>query len=112
LRFQRAPEQRTFRIALLFKQHLGNRLRFSQQAARSMSCMDGCLREKKSDGSKQRKSLGRPRIDAELEALVVRMAQENRSWGYDRIAGAFFSAIPSVIRLRAVSSSAMEFPPH
>ena len=42
----------------------------------------------KFDGSTQRKALGRPKIDAELEALVVRMAQENRSWGYDRIAGA------------------------
>jgi transposase len=27
-------------------------------------------------------------IDPELEALIVRMAQENRSWGYDRIVGA------------------------
>jgi transposase InsO family protein len=27
-------------------------------------------------------------IDQEVEALIVRMAQENRSWGYDRIAGA------------------------
>ena len=35
----------------------------------------------KFDGSKQRKTLGRPRIDAELEALVVRMAQENRPLG-------------------------------
>jgi putative transposase len=42
----------------------------------------------KFDGSKQRKALGRPRIDQELEDLVVRMAQENRSWGYDRIVGA------------------------
>jgi putative transposase len=39
-------------------------------------------------GSQQRKKPGRPQIDAEVEALVVRMAQENRSWGYDRIAGA------------------------
>jgi putative transposase len=46
---------------------------------------------KKFDGSKQRQTLGRPRIDAELEALVVRMAQKNRSWGYDRIAGALAS---------------------
>jgi putative transposase len=43
---------------------------------------------KKFDGSPQRKARGRPRIDQELEALVVRMAQENRSWGYDRIVGA------------------------
>jgi transposase len=43
---------------------------------------------KKYDGSEHRQAPGRPTIDAELEALVVRMAQENRSWGYDRIAGA------------------------
>jgi transposase len=40
------------------------------------------------DGSAQRKSPGRPPIDPELEAFVVRLAQENRSWGYDRIVGA------------------------
>jgi len=33
----------------------------------------------KFDGSQQRKTLGRPRIDEELEALVVRLAQENRT---------------------------------
>jgi putative transposase len=43
---------------------------------------------KKFDGSTQRQSPGRPKIDPELEALVVRMAQANRSWGYDRIVGA------------------------
>jgi transposase InsO family protein len=42
----------------------------------------------KFDGSPQRQAPGRPRIDPELEALIVRMAQENRSWGYDRIVGA------------------------
>src|SRR5215813_9846257 len=42
----------------------------------------------KFDGSKQRQAPGRPRIDPELEALIVRMAQENRSWGYDRIVDA------------------------
>ena len=35
----------------------------------------------KFDGSTQRKASGRPMIDPEVEALVVRMAQENRSWG-------------------------------
>jgi Homeodomain-like domain len=42
----------------------------------------------KFDGSKQRQAPGRPTVDHELEALVVRIAHENRSWGYDRIVGA------------------------
>jgi len=42
---------------------------------------------RKFDGSKHR-SPGRPRIDRAVEELVVRMAEENRSWGYDRIVGA------------------------
>ena len=42
----------------------------------------------KFDGSRQRVYPGRPRICPEIEALVVRFARENRSWGYDRIAGA------------------------
>ena len=46
------------------------------------------LAAQKFDGSQQRKAPGRPKIDPELEALIVRMAQENRSWGYDRIVGA------------------------
>ena len=43
---------------------------------------------RKFDGSKRRAYPGRPCIDPALEALVVRMAQQNSSWGYDRIAGA------------------------
>ena len=39
---------------------------------------------RKYDGSANRKP-GRPLTAAELEALVVRMAQENRTWGYRRI---------------------------
>ncbi|HSX79354.1 MAG TPA: helix-turn-helix domain-containing protein [Candidatus Saccharimonadia bacterium] len=46
------------------------------------------LMAQKFDGSQQRKGPGRPPIDKEVEALVVRLAQENRSWGYDRIVGA------------------------
>jgi len=42
----------------------------------------------KFDGSQQRTSPGRPRIGQELEDLMARMAQDNRSWGYDRIVGA------------------------
>jgi transposase len=42
----------------------------------------------KVDTSAAPRSVGRPRIDKEVEELVVRMARENRSWGYDRIVGA------------------------
>jgi putative transposase len=42
----------------------------------------------KFDGSKFRRSAGRPRVDPETERLVVKMARENPSWGYDRIVGA------------------------
>jgi hypothetical protein len=40
------------------------------------------------DTSKPHTLVGRPRIDQQIEALVVRTARENRSWGYDRIVGA------------------------
>ena len=43
---------------------------------------------RKFDGSKSRRYPGRPRIDGEIEQLVVRMAKENSDWGYDRIMGA------------------------
>jgi putative transposase len=42
----------------------------------------------KFDGSKRRSYPGRPRISADIEALIVQMARENSGWGYDRIAGA------------------------
>ena len=42
----------------------------------------------KFDGSKVRGTHGRPRIDGDMESLVMRMAKENPNWGYDRIAGA------------------------
>jgi putative transposase len=46
------------------------------------------LMAQKFASSQKRKALGRPKIDKDLEALVVRLAQENRTWGYDRIVGA------------------------
>ena len=42
----------------------------------------------KFDGSKFRRRVGRPKVAEEIERLVVRMAKENPSWGYDRIVGA------------------------
>ena len=41
----------------------------------------------KYDGSDSRRR-GRPRTDGKIEALVVRLAEENRDWGYRRILGA------------------------
>jgi hypothetical protein len=43
---------------------------------------------RKFDGSPARRAPGRPPIGKEIEELIVGMAKENRSWGYDRIVGA------------------------
>jgi transposase len=43
--------------------------------------------DQKVDISKPPKSVGRSRVAPEIEEWVIRMARENRSWGYDRIQG-------------------------
>jgi transposase InsO family protein len=43
---------------------------------------------RKFDGSKSRRYPGRPKIDHDIELLIVRIAKENSGWGYDRIVGA------------------------
>ena len=43
---------------------------------------------RKFDGSARRQTVGRPQIEKAIENLIVRMAQENPSWGYDRVVGA------------------------
>ena len=40
------------------------------------------------DGSKKRGLAARPRVDASIEELVVKLARENSGWGYDSIVGA------------------------
>ena len=42
----------------------------------------------KCDGSKTRTSPGRPSVDGTIAQLMVRVATDNRDWGYDHIAGA------------------------
>ena len=42
----------------------------------------------KHDYSDRRKKVGRPPLSDEVVHLVLRMAKENPSWGYDKIAGA------------------------
>jgi putative transposase len=46
------------------------------------------LMAQKFDGSRHRRRLGRPRVAEEIEQLVVRIAEENPTWGYRRIQGA------------------------
>jgi len=43
----------------------------------------------KFDGSTPRQQLGRPRVAEEVEPLVIRMAEENATWGYRRLQGAW-----------------------
>ena len=42
----------------------------------------------KFDGSGHRRFPGRPAVSQEVEALILRFARENKSWGYERISGA------------------------
>ena len=43
---------------------------------------------KKFDGSKNRTPVKPPSTAGQIEALVLQLARENRTWGYRRIAGA------------------------
>ena len=67
---------------------------------------------KKWDYSDQRKSVGRPRIRQVIVDLILRFANENPTWGYDRIQGAWpMSATTSPTRLWATFSSSTESSP-
>ena len=54
----------------------------------TLLCWYRRLIAQKFDGSQQRRPLSRPRVAEEVEQLVIRIAEENASWGYRRIQGA------------------------
>jgi len=55
----------------------------------------------KYDGSGKRRP-GRPRTPGEIEALVIRMAEENRDWGYRRIQGVEFLRMLADLGVKSV----------
>src|SRR5260370_27911294 len=67
----------------------------------------------KFDGSKKRGLAGRPRVDAAIEELVVKLARENSGWGYDRIVGAMANWVTrSPIRASPISCGDRGSRPH
>jgi hypothetical protein len=56
----------------------------------------------KYDGSASR-APGRPRTAADIAELVIRMAKENRSWGYRRIQGAL-SNLGHILAFRTIAN--------
>ena len=72
----------------------------------NIACPDTILRwhnrlvAEKWDYSDRRKKVGRPRLGRALVDLVVRLAKENPTWGYERIEGALKN-----LRYRISSSS-------
>jgi hypothetical protein len=65
------------------------------------------LAARKFDCSKSRRYPGRPKIDGEIEQLVMRMARENSGWGYDRIVAPWRTRVTRYqIKLWVIFSSA------
>jgi putative transposase len=53
---------------------------------------------------------GRPPLDHELEALIVRLAQENDRWGYGKIAGELLKLGYKVFNSKALSLAHDQLP--
>ena len=75
---------------------------------------------RKFDGSACRQSVGRPRVEKTIEDLIVRMAQENPSWGYDRMVGALANlghsvsdqTVGNVLKRRGIAPAPRRKPTH
>jgi putative transposase len=75
---------------------------------------------RKFDGSRQCAYPGRPKVQPELEALVVRMARENSGWGYNRIVGALTNlghrlsdqTVGNILRRHGIAPASEEKPDH
>jgi putative transposase len=122
---------------LVLRAHLGaGRLRFTDEQRRSLAAKARLVARKvladiatvvtpdtllrwhrklianKYDGSASRRP-GRPTTGKELEALIVGMATENRTWGYERIRGALTnlghevanSTIANILKRNAIEPS-------
>jgi putative transposase len=113
----------------ILKAHLsGRRLRFSDTERRRLAALAHPLGRKrlkelatlvtpetllrwyrrliaqKCDGSQQRRPLGRPRVAEEIEQLVIRMAEENATWGYRRIQPELFMRAKRVHGIHSITS--------
>ena len=62
----------------------------------------------KFDGSRFRRRAGRPRMNEEIERLVVQMAKENPGWGYDRIVGAMAKLVGGVAVIKVGAATETE----
>ncbi|MEK7218739.1 MAG: hypothetical protein AAB728_04710, partial [Patescibacteria group bacterium] len=78
------PEERSRLVQL--GQKIGIKLRDLISIVTYRTFLRWCNREKKKDSGK-RPRVGRPRTDENLEDVVLRIARENRGWGYTRILG-------------------------
>ena len=86
----RLTDEERITLAKIGKQ-LGRKMRKDVASVAKPETILGWYRRlvaKKFDGSKKRRSPGRPRIDTEIEKLILEIVDKNSDRGYDKVAGA------------------------